>query len=786
MSSLGQGYNVLVVGAGGIGCELLKDLIDLDTIDVSNLNRQFLFRKIHVGKSKAEVACDSIKQMRKDVELTPYFASIFSSQFDDEFFKQFDIIFSALDNQAARRHVNRVCVSLNKPIIESGTAGYLGQVEPLIYAKRTSKGPQAPCFECTSRANDRRTYPTCTIRNTPSEPVHCVVWAKFLFNQLFGEADIENEEVSPDLEDPEAQDSETHKGDEILEEKNSLWSRSALSDETISPEESLAMRLFNRDISTLLSMRSLWVDHPGRRKPCPLDASSLKAAKAHPGLDGNDGSEGLRDQRQMSLEGWISLFLSSTRELRKRTGLTDSGAGEHKPLVWDKDDRDAMDFVTAASIIRAILFQIPGANELTRFTVKSFAGNIIPAIATTNAIIAGVMVLQALNVLQGRIDAVRTVFLHRQPAGFGRFLAPCRPPPPNPNCLVCSGAQAQELRLHCDPTTMRLIHLKENVLIKHLGMIAPDVEIEGKGIILISSDGDETEDIEQETLSNFNLTGEGCPRLRCDDFRQNMTFYLRIVSTPPGRDDFIWRVEGQYEAPNQESAKETNSSEPPPTGSKRLREADDSDIEEVCTSGEDFESLRPSKVLKVGLNEGGVEDEDGEVVIVMASNSAEFATKVIDCFYELPPTDVLSLKAEAMEVEPSASSSPVHSSSAPSELPPIYGEEVSEEWIEAHTQLTQEISSLRDQLLRQPLSSSNVELASLSESAQNLAAQIVALQRGVESLHQFASHLAQITQAADQIQEVSEKLAALSTEDSTGRPLKLLQEVSENIEAICK
>ena len=99
---------VLVIGAGGIGCELLKTLVlsgfrdlevvDLDTIDVSNLNRQFLFNKSHIGKSKAEVACEVVKGFVPDLKIKAHHANVKNPEFNIEFYRRFNLVINGLDN----------------------------------------------------------------------------------------------------------------------------------------------------------------------------------------------------------------------------------------------------------------------------------------------------------------------------------------------------------------------------------------------------------------------------------------------------------------------------------------------------------------------------------------------------------------------------------------------------------------------------------------------------------------------------------------------------------------
>jgi molybdopterin/thiamine biosynthesis adenylyltransferase len=67
-------------------------------------------------------------KFRPNINITPYHANVKDSTFNVEFFKQFSVVLNGLDNLDARRHVNRLCLAAEVPLIESGTTGFLGQV----------------------------------------------------------------------------------------------------------------------------------------------------------------------------------------------------------------------------------------------------------------------------------------------------------------------------------------------------------------------------------------------------------------------------------------------------------------------------------------------------------------------------------------------------------------------------------------------------------------------------------------------------------------------------------
>lgn len=156
--------SVLVVGAGGLGCPVLQYLaaagigtigiVDFDTVEESNLQRQTLYSMADIGCLKTERAAEKLKSINPLIEVNTYPVRLTAANALD-IFKNYDIVIDGSDNFPTRFLVNDACVILNKPLVFGALYQFEGQLTVFNY----QNGPNYRCLV--------PEYPDC------SEAVNC-------------------------------------------------------------------------------------------------------------------------------------------------------------------------------------------------------------------------------------------------------------------------------------------------------------------------------------------------------------------------------------------------------------------------------------------------------------------------------------------------------------------------------------------------------------------------------------------------------------------------------------
>uniref|UniRef100_A0A0N5C4G3 SUMO-activating enzyme subunit n=2 Tax=Strongyloides papillosus TaxID=174720 RepID=A0A0N5C4G3_STREA len=509
---------VLVVGAGGIGCELLKslalagfsniDVFDLDTIDVSNLNRQFLFRKEHVGKPKADVATKAILRKFPSIKIEYYYDSIMSEKYGFQFFKKYAVIFNALDNFAARNFVNRMCIAGEIPLVDAGTSGYIGSCRPIIPFK-------TECFECMGQNNGReRTYPGCTIRNTPSEPIHCIVWAKYLFNQLFSEYN-EHEDVTPNQKIA-SNGSENKEEDKVTKDGTNgepVENLRMFAERISFCPSQIFNKIFYEGPAKLLEHSHLWEKRPA---PKPITWESFLDNLKNFQCVGEFDQESVDQHKTLTMEENLIIFADCIKKLRHMALEKEK---DDQYLYWDKDEKISMNFVTVCANIRAHVF---GISQTKPFEVKSMAGKIITAIASTNAIIAACAMNEGVKILRGLTKDLRISYLVEEPYHKGDLITSCEPFGPSEECRACSEVKRRHYRVNLNLMTVN--GLKNEVLIKDMSLTSPSACCNKTGKIIICDEDSIPEEIMRKTLADIGVTSGSF--LDIDDFFQQFNLVL--------------------------------------------------------------------------------------------------------------------------------------------------------------------------------------------------------------------------------------------------------------------
>ncbi|KAL7722111.1 ubiquitin-activating enzyme E1 [Entamoeba marina] len=417
--------SIFLVGSGAIGCEVIKTwalmgvatengvihVTDNDTIEKSNLSRQFLFRNKHINQPKSSVARESVVTINPEVHVKDYQLRVSSETeniFDDNFYSSLNVVTTALDNVQARLYVDSQCVLHSLSMIEAGTMGTKGNTQ-------------------------KKTIPMCTLHNYPSNIDHTIQWARDRFEGLFRK-DIE----------PIQTYLESLKKDSIsvcLEQLRLLYSNAVTHypknfKDCISWAKQKFDNFFYNPILKLITSFPkdsvtdegvpFW--HAPKRFPHVLtfdktnemmcdfiESATLLIAEVYAINKDMSREEIMNYCQELPLTPVEKNIESDNmaEECNKfEKLLEESELVDVKPIIFEKDDdlNHHVAFITACSNLRAANYDIEPADfSKTKF----ISGKIIPAMITTTAVVSGLQCIELYKVLQNKpLSSYQSSFLN--------------------------------------------------------------------------------------------------------------------------------------------------------------------------------------------------------------------------------------------------------------------------------------------------------------------------------------------------------------------------------------
>ena len=478
--------NIFIIGAGALGCEFLKNfalmgissgknrkviVTDNDCIEISNLNRQFLFKKVDVGKSKSKCACREAKKMNKNFNCIDKQSRVGPENeniFDEKFWNEQTCIINAVDNIEARKYIDRKCTFYEKPLIDSGTLGTKAHIQTIIPHVTT-------CYNDSKKTdtNPLDSIPVCTLHNFPSIIEHCIEWGRELFNSYFTDniiklknwaenkekfyEKIEMEDIFTQLENFNNIKNlisilESNNFDKCIEwsikkyienfeqkiiklineypenylnkDGSKFWSGSKRFPHSIKFNINNKLSfLFVKSCSIILA-RILGIPSINddnyikdflKKLEIQNDISKIRDDiifqnnKSTNQVNAQNEVDDIEQIMNFLLEGKEEKEINSIKQKLNQIKIDYKKINPEK-LEKDNDENGHIDFIFSCSNIRAGNYNI---KEMDKQKIKMIAGRIVPAMATTTAAITGIVCLQLYTLIQtNKINYFRNCYLN--------------------------------------------------------------------------------------------------------------------------------------------------------------------------------------------------------------------------------------------------------------------------------------------------------------------------------------------------------------------------------------